>query len=269
MTGRHARKGLTSAIAIGGLALLVLHTTAAPGAAQTGSRTTVTLRPLSVQAPIFGAQVDLPRLPSAPSTSSGDDDGSALSGTTDAALNSAYMAGVEIQSRWWFAEINGLWAALSAERSSPLVHVKSDANTFNARGGVRLFAGFGATAGVRYLKVDLDASLTLPRAGQRIDGSTTATLWDPLFGLDWRGTFGRIALNAYAQGGGFGVGADVDASGQATLDWRVAGPFTIRAGYTVLYYKFTVADVHIGSFDRTLVSRQTLHGPVVGFGFVF
>jgi hypothetical protein len=262
---------LTTATAIGWCALLVLHATAASSAAQTPSKLTVTIRPLLVQAPIFGAEIDLPRLPSAPATPGGDDDGSALSGSTEAALNSAYMAGVEIQDRHWFAEINGLYADLTAERTTPLVHVKSKANTFNARGGVRLFAGFAVTAGVRYLSVDLDASLTLPRAGQTIEGHTKPTLWDPLVGLDWRGTIGsnRLAINVYAQGGGFGVGADVDVSGQATLDWRIAGPFTIRGGYSLLHYKMTVADVHVGSFDRTLVSRQTLHGPVVGFGLVF
>jgi hypothetical protein len=252
-------------------ALLIVHATAADAAAQTPSKTTFTIRPLLVQAPIFGADIDLPRLPSAPSTPIGGDDGNALSGTTDAALNAAYMAGIEIQSRWWFVEGNGMWAALSADRTTPLVHVKTDAYTFNVRGGVRLFAGFAVTGGLRYLHLDLDASLGLPQAGRTLEGHAKPALWDPLVGLDWRGTLGdnRVAIDIYAQGGGFGVGADVDASGGATIDWRIAGPFQIRVGYTVLHYKLTVADVHVGSFDRTLVSRQTLHGPVVGFGFVF
>jgi len=243
---------------------------AAPSALAQGKKIKVTIRPLLVQAPIFGASVDLPRLPSAPGTPGGGDDGSEVSGSTDVSLNAAYMAGFELQADRWFAEVNGLWADLSANRTTPRVNIATNTNLFNARGGVRLFGGVGATVGVRYVKVDIDATLDLPAVGKSIHGTTTRTLWDPLIGLDWRqDAGGHLTFGANVQGGGFGVGTDVDVSSQATVDWRVAGPFTIRVGYGLQYYKMTLADVSIGSFQRTLVSKQTLHGPTIGIGFVF
>jgi hypothetical protein len=76
-------------------------------------------------------------------------------------------------------------------------------------------------------------------------------------------------LDANAQYGGFEVGTDVDASGEAHLRWRVIRHLELRAGYSVLHVKMTLADVSIGSFQRELIVKQTLHGPEFGFGIVF
>jgi hypothetical protein len=249
--------------------LAFIHAAAQPAAAQ-GKPIEFIIHPLLVQAPLFGASIDLPRLPSAPPISGGGDDGSDVSGSTDVKLNSIYMAGLEVQAERWFGEFNFTLADVSASRNAPRVSLDSDAKLFNARGGVRVGDGLAATVGVRYIGVDLDAVLTLPAIGKTLEGKTKPTLWDPLIGADWRRKLGNHwTVDANFQGGGFGVGADVDVSGEVYADWRIAGPFQIRLGYKALYYKLTVADVSIGSFSRTLVTSQTLHGPVLGLGFTF
>ena len=43
----------------------------------------------------------------------------------------------------------------------------------------------------------------------------------------------------------------------------------LRAGYSFLFLKLTVTDVSIGSFQRTLVAKQSLNGPELGIGIVF
>ena len=80
---------------------------------------------------------------------------------------------------------------------------------------------------------------------------------------------GSWIVDGTFDGGGFGVGTDVDVSGEAHVGWRFLKHIELRAGYSFLYYKLTVADVSLGSFQRTLVSSQSLHGPVVGLGIVF
>ena len=232
-----------------------------------GGSVEVIVYPILVQAPIFGASIDLPSLPSGGGGDSGE--GGAQSASTDISLNSAYMAGVAIQTNRWFADARGVWTSLAANRETPRVSLGTEARFFNARFGVRLLGGLAVTGGFRRVAVDLDAKLTLPLLNREISGTTTNVYWDPLIGLDWRGRAGRWVLDANFQGGGFGVGADTDIAAEVHANWRLIPHTEIRLGYTVLYYKLTVANVSIGAFQRTLISSQSLNGPVIGIGFIF
>lgn len=223
----------------------------------------VAIYPLLVQAPVFGATIKLPSIPG------GGGEGGEQSGSTDFSLNSAYMAGLTISGRQWFAEARGTWADLSASYSAPRLQVESKATLFNARGGVRLADGLFVTGGFRRVGLTLDTQLALPALGVSIQGTTKPTLWDPLIGVDWRHRMGRWIINGNFQGGGFGVGTDVDLSGEVNANWRGIPHTEIRFGFSTIYYKLTVDDVNIGAFHRTLVSSQTLYGPIVGFGFYF
>jgi hypothetical protein len=230
----------------------------------------VTVYPILVQAPIFGASIKLPGLPLPPDGGGGGGEGNGQSGSTDAALNGAFLGGLTVEANRWFIEFEGTWASLSASHEAPRVAVDSKVRFARLRGGIRLFDGLSATVGVRHVGVDLDATLTLAGLNTTIEGRTSPRLWDPLVGVDWRADLGsRWSVNANAQGGGFGVGSDLDLSGEANVNWHLARHFDVRLGYTVFHYKYTVADVRIGSFQRTLISTQTLNGPIVGFGIVF
>jgi hypothetical protein len=228
----------------------------------------VTIYPLLVKAPIFGASVKLPSLPSFPGGGGGEESG-AVDESTGVALNAAYMGALLVEAPRWFAETSGTWAALSATREAPRIVVDSDAYFFAARGGVRLFGGVSATGGVRRVRTNLDITLSLPSTGRSISGTITPALWDPMVGVDWRRSFGALSVDANAQYGGFEVGTDVDTSGELHLRWRVFRHLELRAGYSVLHVKMTLADVSIGSFQRELDVKQTLHGPEFGFGIVF
>jgi hypothetical protein len=231
----------------------------------------VTIYPILIQAPIFGASIDLPSIPSGGGGGGGGaGEGGAQSGSTDLGLNSAYMFGASVEARRWFVEFSGLWASLSASRTTPRVNVDASTRGSSARGGIRVFDGVSATVGFRRIGVDLDATLDLPILGKTIEGKANASLWDPLIGVDWRSNLGRRwSVDADFQGGGFGVGADVDLSGEVNANWHIAKHADLRFGMSVLHYKYSVANVNIGSFQRTLISAQTLYGPLVGFGVVF
>ena len=88
--------------------------------------------------------------------------------------------------------------------------------------------------------------------------------WDPLIGVGWHKGGDTVEWHATFEGGGFGVGSDVDISTAIRLDWKPTTHFGITAGYNLLYFKLshTVA-------DRTFTAKQTLHGPIVGIGLYF
>ena len=90
-------------------------------------------------------------------------------------------------------------------------------------------------------------------------------VWDPMIGIGWHHETGNsLDLHATFEGGGFGVGSDVDISGAIRLDWKPTTHFGITGGYSLLYFKLshTLA-------DRTFTAKQTLHGPTVGIGLYF
>jgi hypothetical protein len=231
----------------------------------------VTIYPLLVQAPIFGASVDLPQLPSVPGGGGGgggNGESGDVSGSTNVKLNAAYLAGFLVQTDRLFVEANGTWADVSADRQLPRVNVGTKTLIAEVRGGVRVFKGISATGGVHHLSTDLDVTLDLPNQGITLEGRAKPGFWDPMIGADWRIVLGRWDLDAFFEGGGFGVGTDVDLDGQVRGDYRL-GHFDLRIGYGFTHVKSTVADVSIGQFQRTLVLNQTLHGPSVGFGITF
>jgi hypothetical protein len=231
----------------------------------------IIIYPILVEAPVFGASIDLPSLPGGGGGGSGGGSGEAgeQSGSTDVALNTLYMAGVAVRTTHFFAEARGQWADLSASRGTPRVTLDTKARFFTVRGGPTLLAGFSATVGVRRIWGALDASLELPTLGKTLTGSIDKTLYDPLVGVDWHGHAGAFIFDGNFQGGGFGVGTDADASGEFTVSWRIVSHVDLRLGYGFLYYKISSDPIGIGSFTRTLVSSQTLHGPIGGIGIVF
>src|SRR5262249_10339507 len=118
-------------------------------APQTKRSIKVTVYPILVQAPIFGASINLPNLPSLPDgRGGGGGEGNAQSGSTDSSLNGAYLGGVSVEANRWFIEFEGTWASLSASHEAPRVAVDTDVRFGRARGGVRLFDGVSATVGV-------------------------------------------------------------------------------------------------------------------------
>ena len=256
-----------SALLTGGL--LLAPTTAGRAEAQptnTSDRTgvTVTLYPLLVRAPIFGAKIELPAIPGGGGgNGSGSGEDGSQSGTTDAALNAAYMAGILVQADRWFGEFNGLYAALSATHDLPFIDIDSKTYFYNGRGGVRLFDGISATAGFRRITIDLDATLDAAPVG-RIQGRLKPGFWDPLIGVDWRRSFGKWSFDANVEGGGFGVGTDAEYAGTFRVDWKFTPHFGVTAGYTALHLKLTTS-----SRGQPLILKTTLHGPSFGIGLYF
>jgi hypothetical protein len=244
-------------------ALMIVATVASAGQ---DKQVEVIVYPILIQAPIFGASIDLPSVPSVPGD--GGESGH-QGGSTEVSLNTLYMAALGVRAPRWFTEARGQWADLTASRAAPGVTLNTKARFFTVRGGPTLGKGFSATVGLRRIWGVLDATLEVPSLGRTLSGSVDKALYDPLVGIDWRRRAGSFIVEGNFQGGGFGVGTDADVSSEINASWRFTPHTDIRVGYGFFYYKISSDPIAIGSFSRSLVTSQTLHGPTVGFAIVF
>ena len=178
----------------------------------------------------------------------------------DGRFDGAFFGGFSAAKGDWRIDADGLWAAVGGDRlERPLLTVDVDAIYAHASGGRRVVSNLYATAGIRRMVLKYDILLA-DRPFSRDPG-----VWDPLIGAGWhQEVTPRLDLHATFEGGGFGVGSDVDISTGVRVDWKPTRHFGITAGYTLLYFKLsnTVR-------DRTFTAKQTMHGPVVGIGLYF
>ena len=89
-------------------------------------------------------------------------------------------------------------------------------------------------------------------------------VWDPLIGVSWNRASETFEGHASVEGGGFGVGADVDLGAAARVDWKFSRHVGVTGGYNFIYLKLTHAVT-----DGNAVVRLTAHGPAVGLALYF
>jgi hypothetical protein len=63
------------------------------------------------------------------------------------------------------------------------------------------------------------------------------------------------------EGGGFGVGTDVSVAASARADWMFAKHFGITMGAAAWHFQISNTVL-----QKALVMRQTVYGPIFGFG---
>jgi hypothetical protein len=178
----------------------------------------------------------------------------------DARLDGAFFGGLSAAKGRLRIDADGLWAGVGGDRPErPILRVDVDAIYAHASLGFAVAPDFYVTGGVRRMATKYEIELD-GREFERKPG-----LWDPLIGVGWHRAAGeKLELHATFEGGGFGVGSDVDISTAFRFDWKPTTHFGITAGYHLLYFKLshTLA-------DRTFTAKQTLHGPMLGIGLYF
>jgi hypothetical protein len=179
----------------------------------------------------------------------------------DGRLDGAFFGGVAASKAGWRFDVDGLWAGVGGDRfERPSLRVDVDMLYGHASAG-REIAGsdFYITGGVRRIALNYDIDVN----GLQFDRKPG--VWDPLIGVGYhRETGGALDFHATFEGGGFGVGSEVDLSGGVRVDWKPFTHFGFAAGYNVLYFELSNTVL-----DRTFTAKQTLHGPVVGIGLYF
>jgi hypothetical protein len=178
----------------------------------------------------------------------------------DSQVDGAFLGGFTASNGRFRIEGDGVWVAFGGDRVD-LPELTMDVDVIYGRvtGGYAVAKDFYVTGGVRRLALDYDIQI-----GNQASFSRKPGIWDPLIGVGWHKQGRKIDWHAVLEGGGFGVGADVDLGAVVRLDWKPVSHFGFTAGYNFLYLKITDELA-----NRTFVARQTLHGPLVGIGFYF
>ena len=161
----------------------------------------IAIYPALAWAPIFGTSATLPGQPGP-------------SGSTSSSLNGLFAAGARFEKGKWSADAMFMWAALSAQRKNPLVDVNLDLILGDAMAGREILPNLYMEGGVRRLALDIHATVGSSSA------SRSPSYWDPLVGLTYRRQLGRKwRILIHGDGGGFGVGSDVDVTATARAEW--------------------------------------------------
>ena len=178
----------------------------------------------------------------------------------DSRFDGAFLAGVAASNGPWRIEADFIWAGVGGDRPErPNMTVDLDIIYGHATLGRRVAPSLYVTGGIRRLALNYDITLgNLPHFSRK------PGVWDPVVGIGWHSVGPKVEWHAAFEGGGFGVGADVDISAGARVDWKPIPHFGITGGYNILYLKVTDT---VASRDLTV--KPMLHGPVVGIGFYF
>ena len=178
----------------------------------------------------------------------------------DGRFDGAFLGGFSVSKGLVRVDASGLWAAVGGDRpDNPKLTVDVDAIYFTATAGIKVYKALYVTGGVRRYALKYDIAV-----GTQPNFSSKPGLWDPIVGIGVHHVSKKYEVHATFDGGGFGVGADVDVAAEFRADWKPISHFGLTAGYKLLYLKAS-QDV----LSRTFTFEQTLHGPVAGIGFYF
>jgi hypothetical protein len=220
----------------------------------------VEIAPIYVWAPISINSIDLPEFPGLPSPPGGDS-----SRSTDAALNGAMMAAFRVEKNRLVVRGNFVWAGLSGEVDRPFLKVSGDVILGELQAGFEVARHLYVEGGVRRLAVDVEAELDgYPKVSRK------PGVWDPIVGATYRVPVGsHWLLTLHGDGGGFGVGSEVDLAANLTLDWRATRHFGLTFGYGLQYFRLRDTLLDGAAVDDTLELGTTLHGPILGLKLLF
>jgi hypothetical protein len=189
-----------------------------------------------------------------------DVDGGLIGQIVESRFDGAFLGGFSAANNRWRMDVDGLWAAVGGDRLElPKFSVDADLFYFHATTGPRIVKDLFATAGVRRIAVKYAVNVDAVGTFERKPG-----VWDPIVGLGWHTQRPHWEVHALFEGGGFGVGSDVELATSFRGDWKPIPHFGITAGYQFLYFK--IEDDRQG---RLLEVKQTLQGPIVGIGLYF
>lgn len=220
----------------------------------------IAVYPVFAWAPIFGASVrEFPTIPGGGGGGTGT--GSLLPpGHASGSFNGAAFVGFRIEKSKWSGDISALWAGLSAERNNPYVRVGVHVLFGEITGGREVLPNLFLEGGARRMALRLSFKVQDFPELDRKPG-----VWDPLVGLTYRRQLSKKwRIYLHGDGGGFGVGTDSDVSATARAEWQFARHFGLSMGYGALHFGLTNTVA-----QRSVELKQTLNGPIFGFGIYF
>ena len=212
----------------------------------------VAVYPIFAWVPVgIGIEIDIPPV---------NGGGGGLGEIIESRFDGAFLGGVTATNGPWWIEGYGLWMAVGGDRvERPFLVADLDILYGDAKIGRRIAPDLYVTGGLRRVAVKYAVTL-----GDLPPLSNKPGIWDPIVGIGWHRSGSRLEWHASFEGGGFGVGADVDLAAGFRVDWKLARHFGLAVGYNLLYLKLSDEVA-----NRTITLEPTVHGPAVGFGLYF
>jgi hypothetical protein len=216
--------------------------------------------PVYAWVPFFSTSVTLPAVPTPPGGGGGGGGSVIPSGTTSGSLNGAAFTGAEIYKGKWSGMFTVLYAGLSATRTTPRTTLSMDFVYGQGLVERKVYKGLSLGAGFRRMALDLTATVDSFPSVRRSPG-----FWDPLLSATYRKQLDKKwRVSAPMDGGGFGVGSDIDIGAAAYADWRFAKHFGMTMGGAYLHFENTNTVLR-----KTFSIKPTMYGPTFGFGIYF
>ncbi len=212
--------------------------------------------PVYAWVPFFSTSVTLPTIPPPP----GGGGSVTPTGSTSGSFDGAAFAGAEIYKGKWSGMFTFLYAGLSSTRTTPRTTVTADFIYGQALVEHEVYKGLSLGGGFRRMALDLTATLDTFPSVSREPG-----FWDPLLSATYRKQLNRNwRVSAHMDGGGFGVGSDIDIGAAASADWRFSKHFGMTMGGAYLHFENSDTVLR-----KTLTIKPTMYGPTFGFGIYF
>jgi hypothetical protein len=231
-------------------------TASTPASSSRSSDWKVAIYPVMAWVPTgFDLNLDLP-----PIGGGGGGDAGISGDIVDARFDGAFFGGFSATNDTWRIDGGGLWAAVGGDRPQlPQFTVDVDVTYFHVTGGRRIAGDLYVTGGVRRLALKYDILALGQYRLERKPG-----VWDPIVGVGYHQVRDKYEIHGTFEGGGFGVGTDVEFAGSIRADWKPFRHFGLTGGYQWLYFK-----IEDDVVNRPLTVKQTLQGPIVGIGIYF
>lgn len=168
--------------------------------------------------------------------------------------------------------LEGGTGPLAPLRQGAFVDFEQTLTVVTGFGGLRLPFGppeleVYATAGARYQRLETSLHLEIPVVGFARDRKAEEEWIDPIVGLAVHYSINdKWFVNALADVGGFGVGADLDTQALVSVGYRWTPNVATSLGFRVLHTEFNRGeDREPGSFRYD----ATLYGPFAGLSLTF
>lgn len=219
----------------------------------------VAIYPLFAWVPSFSTSLSIP-----PFTNGGGN----TEGSTPREINGAlaFAGGVTVNK--WLFEGEATFLEATSTRNTPNLQVNTSLDYANFFVGRYVGKGLYVIGGARHMSLEVEALVSNGNAF-----TVKPSTWDPQVGLEWRKALGRkVLVQARFDGGGFGVGTDLDISAQGRLEWRFIKHMSAVVGYQVLHTRSSGSITRTGGIAPGTYPwnyNQTFVGPILGVGIHF
>lgn len=172
------------------------------------------------------------------------------------------MGKVRVGYERWALTTDVVYMGLQASKNSFTMEV--DEWVVEPTVSYRVTQGFELLAGVRYNNLSGELRGPGVLAQPRVP-TGTQDWWDPIVGANLRLPLGgKFTLNVRGDVGGFGVGSDVTWQAFPSLEWQVAKPVSLQAGY-----RWVATDYETGSGNNRFRFDVLTQGPQLGVSVRF